>query len=152
LFALNGQAYLVTVDHYSDFYEIDQLPNIQSSAVIQATKQHFSRHGIPHTPITDNGAQYTSDQFKTVVKKYQFNHITSSPYWSQSIGQAEAAVKSAKHIFLTAEEVDLALLSVRNTPGTPILLLSACLDAHFAAICLSFQLCWSLSLLHVILS
>ena len=63
LFELNGQAYLVTVDHYSDFYEIDQLPNIQSSAVIQATKQHFSRHGIPHTLITDNGAQYTSDLF-----------------------------------------------------------------------------------------
>ena len=116
LFALNGQAYLVTVDHYSDFYEIDQPPNIQSSAVIQATKQHFSRHGIPHTPITDNGAQYTSDQFKTFVKKYRFNHITSSPYWSQSNGRAEAAVKSAKHILLTAEEVDLALLSVRNTP------------------------------------
>lgn len=33
-FALNGHDYLVTVDHYSDFYEIDQLPTIQSSAVI----------------------------------------------------------------------------------------------------------------------
>lgn len=32
------RAYLVTVDHYSDFYEIDQLPTIQSSAVIQASK------------------------------------------------------------------------------------------------------------------
>ena len=31
-------------------------------------------------------------------------------------GRAEAAVKSAKHILLTAEDVDLALLSVRNTP------------------------------------
>ena len=116
LFALNGRAYLVTVDHYSDFYETDHLPSIQSSAVIQATKQHFSRHGIPRTLITDNGAQYTSDLFKTFAKKYQFNHITSSPYWSQSNGRAEADVKSAKHILLTAEDVDLALLSVRNTP------------------------------------
>ena len=42
--------------------------------------------------------------------------MTSSPYWSQSNGCAEAAVKSAKHILLTAEDVDLALLSVRYTP------------------------------------
>ena len=109
-------AYLVTVDHYSDFYEIDKLPTIQSSTVIQATKRHFSRHGIPHTLITDNCVQFTSDLFKTFAKKYQFNHITSSPYWSQSNGRAEAAVKSAKHILLTAEDVDLALRSVRNTP------------------------------------
>ena len=71
---------------------------------------------IPHTLITDNGAQFTSDPFKTFTKTYQFNHITSSPYWSQSNGRAEAAVKSAKHNLLTAEHVDLALLSVRNTP------------------------------------
>ena len=115
LFELKGTAYLITVDHYSDFYEIDRLPSIQSSAVIQATKQHFSRHGIPHTLITDNGAQFTSDLFKSFARKYQFNHITSSPYWSQSNGRAEAAVKSAKHILLTADDVDLALLSVRNT-------------------------------------
>lgn len=34
---------------------------------------------------------------------------------------------------------------------TPIRLLSACLDVHSAVICLSFQLRWNLSLLHVIL-
>ena len=116
LFALNGSAYLVTVDHYSDYYELHRLPSIQASAVIQATKQHFGRHGVPHTLITDNGAQFTSEAFKTFAEKYKFHHITSSPYWSQSNGRAEASVKSAKHILLTAEDVDLALLSVRNTP------------------------------------
>ena len=116
LFELNGMAYLVTVDHYSDYYELDRLPSIQSSAVVQATKHHFGCHGIPHTLITDNGPQFTSDLFKAFATKYGFNHITSSPYWSQSNGRAEAAVKSAKHILLTADDVDLALLSVRNTP------------------------------------
>ena len=108
LFELNGAAYLVTVDHFSDFYEIDCLPSIQSSALVQATKQHFGGHGIPHTLLTDNGSQYTSDLFKEFAKTYKFNHITSSPYWSQSSGRAEAAVKSAKHILRTAKDVDLA--------------------------------------------
>ncbi|KAK3749288.1 hypothetical protein QZH41_007554 [Actinostola sp. cb2023] len=57
------------------------------------------------------------DLFKQFANKYKFHHITSSPYWSQSNDRAEAAVKSAKHILLTADDVDiaLALLSVRNT-------------------------------------
>lgn len=47
LFELNGLVLvLVTVDHYSDFLELDQPPTIQSSAVTQANKQHISRHGI----------------------------------------------------------------------------------------------------------
>ena len=69
---------------HSDFYEIDKLPAIQSSAVIQVTKQHFGRHGIPHTLIADSGAQFTSDLSKTFAEKNQFNHFTTSLYWSQS--------------------------------------------------------------------
>ena len=119
LFGLNGCAYLVTMDHYSDYYELDRLPSIQASSVTQATKQHFGRHGVPHTLITDNGSQFISEAFKAFTEKYKFHHIISSTYWLQSNGraeaEAEAAVNSAKHILLTAEDVDLALLSVRNT-------------------------------------
>ena len=57
LFELNSAAYLFTVDHVSDFYDIDRLPSIQLSAVVQATKQHFRRSGIPHTLLTDNESQ-----------------------------------------------------------------------------------------------
>lgn len=68
---------MATADHFSDFYEISQLPSIQSSAVVQATKQHFGHHGIPHTLFMDNGSQYTSDLFKEFSKTHKFNHITS---------------------------------------------------------------------------
>ena len=68
----------------------------------------------PHTLITDNGAQFTSDLFEPFASKYKFQHITSSPYWSQSNGSAEAAIKSAKHILHTADDVELALLFVCN--------------------------------------
>ena len=84
--------------------------------LLQTPKQHFGQCGIRHTAITDNGAQFTSDLFKTSPKKNKFNRITSSLYWSQSNGRADAALRSAKHILLTAEDVDLALLSVHNTP------------------------------------
>ena len=98
-----------------DIYKINHLPSIQWSAVVQASKQHFGHHGIPHTLLTDNNSQYTSDLFKEFAKAYKFNHIISPPYWSQSNGRAEAAVKSVRHTLRTAKDVDLVLLSVHNT-------------------------------------
>ena len=46
---------LVTVDRYSDFYELDQLINTESTTIIVLTKAHFARHGIPVGFLTDNG-------------------------------------------------------------------------------------------------
>ena len=73
-FGLSSAKWEVTVDYYSDFYEIDKLPTMQSSAVTQFTKQHFGRHGIPYTLIIDSGAQFTSDLSKTFTEK---NHLTT---------------------------------------------------------------------------
>ncbi|CAB3998603.1 Transposon Tf2-6 poly [Paramuricea clavata] len=54
IFELNKIYYLVTVDHYSDFYELDQLKDTLSTTVVQHTKAHFARHGIPLRCLTDN--------------------------------------------------------------------------------------------------
>lgn len=93
--------------------------------------------------------QFTSDLFKAFAIKYGFNHITCSPYWSQSNGRAEAAVKSAKHILLTADDVDLALLSVRNTLPAGHISLPAqhLLVIPFKVIYYNLLLLWNLSLL-----
>ena len=76
LFEPNGTAYVVTVDHFSDSYEIDRLRSIQSLAVVQTIKQHFGRHGIPHTLLTDNGSQCTSDLLEEFAKTYK--HTSTS--------------------------------------------------------------------------
>ena len=116
LFCLDGRNYLVTVDHFSGFYEVDLLPDTSASTVIAATKSHFARHGIPATCVTDNGPQFTSGAYAGFAVLYGFHHVTSSPYWSQSNGRAEAAVKDAKSILRKAGDPYLALLLVRNTP------------------------------------
>ena len=53
----NGN-YLVTVDHYSDFIEVDELVNTLSSTITAKTEAHIARHGIPEVIITDNGPQF----------------------------------------------------------------------------------------------
>ena len=50
--------YLVTVDDYSDFIEVDELVNTLSSTTTANTEAHIARHGIPEVIITDNGHQF----------------------------------------------------------------------------------------------
>ena len=54
IFEFQQKQYLVTVDHYSDFYELDQLINTQSTTIVVPTIAHFAGHGIPVWCITDN--------------------------------------------------------------------------------------------------
>ena len=116
IFELNKIYYLATVDHYSDFYELDQLKDTLSTTVVQHTKAHFARHGIPLRCLTDNGPQFMSREYQIFAQSYGFEHITSSPYWSQSNGKAEAAVKDAKSVLKKSQDYHVALLNIRNTP------------------------------------
>ena len=63
LFELNGKSYLVTVDYFSDFLELDHLRSTSSVYVIKKLKGHFARHGIPEQLVTDNGPQFVSRDF-----------------------------------------------------------------------------------------
>ena len=63
LFTFDGKNCIVTVDHYSNFIEMDQLTETTSHTTIKTLKKQFSRHGIPDVLISDNGPQYLSDEF-----------------------------------------------------------------------------------------
>ena len=46
--------YLIMVEFYSDFWELDTLPNNPTAAsVIQCCKRNFSRHGITDVVVAD---------------------------------------------------------------------------------------------------
>ena len=79
------------------------------------TKNILSRHGIPEEVMTDNGRQFDCTAFRDFAKSWNFIHTTSSPYFPQSNGMAERAVKEAKNI-LSQEDPFLALLIHRSTP------------------------------------
>ena len=118
LFQLDGSTYLVLVDHYSDYYELDPLRNTSAVAVIRAMKRNFARHGIPDECVTDNGPQFDSHEYARFAREYEFTSIKSSPYHSKGNGKAESAVKIAKNILKKSrfEDPYLALLAYRNTP------------------------------------
>ena len=120
LFVLDGQSFLIAVDYYSGYFEVQDMSSTTSNRVITILKAWFSRHGIPVTLISDNGPPFNSEDFQTFSKEWDFHHVTSSPYHTQSNSRVENAVKTCKSL-LTKARADkrvplLALLEWRNTP------------------------------------
>uniref|UniRef100_A0A1B8Y8I2 Gypsy retrotransposon integrase-like protein 1 n=1 Tax=Xenopus tropicalis TaxID=8364 RepID=A0A1B8Y8I2_XENTR len=120
LLTWNEKDFLITVDYYSNFWEVDYLQDTRSKTVIKKLKAHFSRHGIPDILFSDNAAQFTSEEFKQFSKKWEFEHNTSSPGYPQSNSKAESAVKMAKKLMRKAKQagtdIYLMLLELRNIP------------------------------------
>ena len=116
LLEFESDNYLVTVDHFSDFIELDELDNTLSLTIINLTKAHFARHGIPEVLLSDNGPQFISTEFASFCDLYGITHITSSPYWPKGNGKAESAVKIVKSMMKKCTDLQLALLLYRNTP------------------------------------
>lgn len=98
--------------------EVERLYATHSEEIISKLKDIFARHGIPETFVSDNGPQYTSEQFRKFAKGWNFKHITSSPHYPQSNGKAENAVKTVKNILRkcveSGDDFRLALLEWRN--------------------------------------
>lgn len=119
-FHFNGMRYLLVIDYFSKYFEMIQLTNATSEVIVDNLKSIFSRLGIPDIVMSDNGPEYSSHTFKTFAQTWNFKHITSSPLYPQSNGQAERTVQIAKNILKKSlfENTDykLAYLEYLNTP------------------------------------
>ena len=96
LFQFENKDYLVAVDYYSNFFEVDR------KAVTKKLKAHITRYGVPDEIVPDNGPQFAAQQFRIFAQSYGFKHMCTSPHYPQSNGKAESAVKQAKKILRMA--------------------------------------------------
>ena len=116
LFEWEKRNYLLVIDYYSQYIEIALLKRTTATEVIAHMKSIFARHGIPELIVSDNGPQYSSEEFSKFMREYQCQHVTSSPLYPQSNGEAERAVKTIKDLLKKEGDPYLALLSYRATP------------------------------------
>ena len=112
------------VDFYSDFTEVKKLEENTSSSVVEFLKEQFSRYGIPDSLATDNGPQFSSQEFRQFALDWEFVHVTSSPHHHKANGKVKSAVKTAKSLIKKTLKDNrdpwLALLDQRNTPTESI--------------------------------
>ncbi|XP_024885717.1 uncharacterized protein K02A2.6-like, partial [Temnothorax curvispinosus] len=93
-----GRHYLVMVDYFSRYPEVVYMSSTTAANTIAKMKDIFGRHGIPEQVRSDNGPQFSSQEYKQFAENFGFAIVTSSPRYPQSNGKVEAAVKTVKRI------------------------------------------------------
>ena len=102
IFIHRQKAYLVTVCHFSDWIEVDELDDTLATTVINKTNAHFAKFGIPRICHTVIGPQFASKDYMDFASQYGLTHTTSKPLpcprqWPSG-GSSESIGGNAKEI------------------------------------------------------
>ena len=88
--------------------------------MISALKSCFAQYGIPEDVISDNGSQFTSQEYQLFGASYGFKLTTSSPHYPRGHGFVEQQVQTIKKLLTKCiqdgSDPFLALLQLRTTP------------------------------------
>lgn len=126
MFDIDGYMYLVYVDHLTGFPELAYFPrSTTSTLLINVFREFFMRWGVPEEISLDGAPNYSSLEMKEWLKSWGVEVRSSSAYFPQSNGRAEAGVKSMKRLLMgnlgpkgsiDNDRVAKALMQYRNTP------------------------------------
>ncbi|XP_070385138.1 uncharacterized protein [Dermacentor albipictus] len=93
---IEGKMVLVVVDSHTKWIEAVPLNQATSTTTIDCLRDIFSHFGVPRTLVSDNGTQFTSQEFATFADRNNITHLRTAPYHPQSNGAAERAVRTIK--------------------------------------------------------
>ena len=79
LFVSDYKDSLITVDYFSNFWEIDYLADNKSTTGIKTQKVNLACQGNLDSVISYSGPQYVSQDLEKFCRKWGFQHVTSSP-------------------------------------------------------------------------
>ncbi len=91
-----GRMFLILVDAHSKWIEAFPVQSATSAQTIEKLRNVFATHGLPERVVTDNGAVFTSDEFRTFLTNNGIAHTRTAPYHPSSNGLAERAVQTFK--------------------------------------------------------
>ena len=115
-----GSMFLIIVDSYSKWPIVAQMKKTTASNTIEIMRTVFSEYGIPSRIVSDNGPQFTAEEYKTFLRENGIQQILSSPYHPRTNGLAERFVQTFK----------LAMKAAKNDSGTVQTKLSKFLIAY----------------------
>ena len=110
--------------------EVHFIPSTSTEATIEKLRIIFATHGISEQVVSDNGSEFTSQEFSLFIERNGIKHILTSPYHPSSNGLAEHAVQTFKNGIRklegnVQEKISRFLLRYRVTPHSTTGLLPA---------------------------
>ena len=87
---------LVVIDAYSKWVEAIPMGLTSAALTIVQLRKLFAQFGLPTTLVSDNGPQFTAQEFEDFCSSNAIRHIRVTPYHPSSNGLAERAVRVVK--------------------------------------------------------
>ncbi|XP_026569112.1 uncharacterized protein K02A2.6-like, partial [Pseudonaja textilis] len=91
-----GHTFLITVDAYSNWLEVNKMKATTTEAVIKKLNRLFATHGLPDVLVSDNGPQFTALAFEQYLAERGIRHALTSPAHPAANGRAERMVQFTK--------------------------------------------------------
>ena len=107
-----GTSFLVIVDAHSKWPEVFEMSTTTTATTIKKLRFLFASYGLPEQIVTDNGPQFTSEEFQAFIKQNGIRHTRCAPYHPSSNGAVERFNQTFKQA-LRASEKDGRTLSHR---------------------------------------
>ena len=125
---LDNQYYLIVVDSLSKWTEVLKCKRPTTNCTIGFLHELFVRFGMVDRVVTDNGTQFTSNEFKQFCHTYLVKHIMTIQYHPRSNGQAERFVDTLKWALRKAQGTPrdralqqfLQVYKITPNPNTPM--------------------------------
>ena len=100
------------------------MTNTSTSKTITKLRLLFAQHGIPEQVVSDNGPQFTSEEFAHFMKQNHIKHTRCAPYHPSSNGLVERFNQTLKQSLRASEKDGRSLahricdflLTYRSTP------------------------------------
>lgn len=99
------------------------MDSTSSAKTIEVLRGLFSHYGVPEVLVSDNGPQFTSEEFAHFLTSNGIMHKRSAPFHPATNGLAERFVQTFKHSLKSSRgtasvqrRLDAFLLHYRNTP------------------------------------
>lgn len=89
--------YLILTEAFSKWPEVYEMSKCDSTKTIEKLRDFCSRFGLQKKIITDNGTQFTSEEFQNWIKNNGIKHVRTAPAHPSTNGAAENAVRSFKN-------------------------------------------------------
>ena len=121
-----GKTFLIVVDAHSKWPEVIPMSSTTTTQTVRELRQLFSQYGLPQQLVSDNGPQFSAEEFAAFCKMNGIKHIRCSPYHPSSNGLAERFVQTFKKAMKASRNEGMTLdqrlcgflLRYRCTPHT----------------------------------